>query len=237
MTYDKEETIIFHLVEFRKRFIYSLACFVITLVISLFYASTLYQWLTSGFDKKLVVLGPNDILWIYLTLAGLCAIVITLPFVCYQIWLYIRPALLKKEARSLLIYIPAIFICFVTGLAFGFFVITPSLLTVLLSIGDELFLTQLTAENYLTFVINTTVPIAILFEAPVIIAFLTSINLITPNLLIAYRRYAYFILLIISVIITPADLISDLLMTIPLFIIYELSVVVSKVIYNRKRGK
>ena len=88
--------------------------------------------------------------------------------------------------------------------------------------GEGLFETQLTAQNYLSFVFQTTLPLALIFELPVIIAFLTLIGLIGPELLIAYRRYAYFILfyfilLVLAVILTPADFVSDLAMTAPCF--------------------
>ena len=185
----------------------------------------------------MIVLGPNDILWIYLTLAGICAFTFSIPFICYQIWAFIKPALEEKEARALLAYIPAVFICFSVGLAFGFFLVTPAILNVLLSIGDDLFQHSInSSKNYLSFVINTTIPIAILFEFPVIVAFLTSLGILTPTFLTRNRRYAYFILIVIAVVITPADFISDIVMSIPLILIYEISIIISKYIYN-KRGE
>ena len=231
----KELTIVEHLVEFRKRLLAVVICFFLVFCVSLLFADQIYQYVTQSFQQKLIVLGPNDILWIYLTLAGICAITFTIPFTCYQIWAFIKPGLEEREARALLAYIPAVFICFSLGLAFGFFLVTPAILNVLLSIGDDLFNTQLTAQNYLSFVINTTIPIAILFEFPVIIAFLTSIGIITPLFLTRNRRYAYFILIFVAVVITPADFISDIVMSIPLILIYELSVLISKYIY-KKRG-
>ena len=179
--------------------------------------------MTQSFQQKLIVLGPNDILWIYIRLASLMAFTITLPYTVYHIWSFIKPGLKKEEARAVFVYIPASFLCFLVGLAFGFYFVTPALLQVLLGLGEGLFETQLTAQNYLSFVFQTTLPLALIFELPVIIAFLTSIGLIGPELLIAYRRYAYFILLVLAVILTPADFVSDLAMTAPLILLYELS--------------
>ena len=235
MKYGDKVSTVDHLTELRRRMIYCLIFFIISFVVSLIWSADIYKFLTSNFNHKLIVLGPNDILWKYLTLAGICAVTFTIPFTCYQIWAFIKPGLEEREARALLAYIPAVFICFSLGLAFGFFLVTPAILNVLLSIGDDLFNTQLTAQNYLSFVINTTIPIAILFEFPVIIAFLTSIGIITPLFLTRNRRYAYFILIFVAVVITPADFISDIVMSIPLILIYELSVLISKYIY-KKRG-
>lgn len=233
----KEQTIVEHLTEFRRRFLWVLGWFFLVFCGSLLYADSLYGYLTVGFKQKLIVLGPNDILWIYISLASLMAFSLTLPFMVYQMWAFIRPALEVKEARAILAYIPATFLCFVGGLAFGFYLVSPAILQVLLSLGENLFETQLTAENYLTFLFHTTVPLAILFELPVIVAFLTSIGLLQPKFLVQYRRYAYFLLLLVAVIITPADFISDLTMTVPLIFLYEISLLLSRRIARKKERR
>ena len=233
----KELTIIEHLVEFRKRLLAVIICFLLVFCISLLFADQVYQYITQGFSQKLIVLGPNDILWIYLRLASLMAFSLTLPYTVYQVWCFVRPALKTEEAGAIFVYIPATFLCFVGGLAFGFYFVTPALLQVLLGLGKNLFVTQLTAQNYLDFVFQTTMPLALIFELPVIIAFLTTIGLIGPGLLVSYRRYAYFILLVLAVILTPADFISDLAMTVPLIVLYEVSIVVSKWIIKRREEK
>lgn len=232
----KEETIVEHLTELRRRLIFSLIFFIISFALSLFWAADIYRFLTSQFDQKLLVLGPNDILWIYISLASLSAVCLSVPFITFQIWAFVRPALEDREARALLAYIPAVFICFLAGLSFGFFLVTPALLTVLLGFGEDLFETQLTAQNYMLFVFHTTLPLAVLFEFPVVVAFLTSIRLISSAFLRKYRRYAYFILIVIAVILTPADLVSDLLMALPLILIYEVSVTISKFIERKRRS-
>ena len=233
----KELTIIEHLVEFRKRLLAIVICFSLVFCLSLLFADQVYQYITQGFNQKLIVLGPNDILWIYLRLASLMAFSLTLPYTVYQVWCFVRPALKTEEAGVIFVYIPASFICFIVGLAFGFYFVAPALLQVLLGLGENLFETQLTALNYLDFVFQTSLPLALIFELPVIIAFLTSIGLIGPELLVSYRRYAYFILLVLAVILTPADFISDLAMTVPLILLYEVSIVISKWIIKRREEK
>ena len=227
-----EMTIVEHLVEFRRRFIAVVICFFLVFCITLLFAGELYAYLTRGFDKPLLVLGPNDILWIYINLASLMAVTVTLPFTTYQIWQFVKPGLRDNEARAIFAYIPATFVCFVLGLAFGYYFVSPAILEVLL-----LFDTQITAQNYLSFLLHTTVPLAVLFELPVVVSFLTSIGILTPVFLTRYRRYAYFILLVLAVVLTPADFISDLAMTAPLILLYEVSVALSKLIYKRKQRK
>ena len=231
-----EQTLIEHLSEFRKRLIVIIVFFIIAFLISLVFCSSIYKLLTTSFNQKLVVLGPNDILSIYLMLAGICAFSLTLPFASYQIWAFVRPALEEREAKVVLSYVPATFILFITGLCFGFFFITPALLNVLLSFGDDLFNIQLTANSYLTFIIHTSLPLGIIFELPVIVAFLTSLHILTPQYLIKNRRYGYFILLVLAVVLTPADFISDLTMAAPLILLYEVSILVCKYIYKKRRN-
>ena len=228
-----EMTIVEHLVEFRRRFIAVVLCFFLVFCITLLFAGELYAYLTRGFDKPLLVLGPNDILWIYINLASLMAFTVTLPFTTYQIWQFVKPGLRDNEARAIFADIPAI----VLGLAFGYYFVSPAILEVLLKLGEGLFDTQITAQNYLSFLLHTTVPLAVLFELPVVVSFLTSIGIITPVFLTRYRRYAYFILLVLAVVLTPADFISDLAMTAPLILLYEVSVTLSKLIYKRKQRK
>ena len=207
----KELTIVEHLVEFRKRLLAVVICFFLVFCVSLLFADQIYQYVTQSFQQKLIVLGPNDILWIYIRLASLMAFTITLPYTVYHIWSFIKPGLKKEEARAVFAYIPASFLCFLVGLAFGFYFVTPALLQVLLGLGEGLFETQLTAQNYLSFVFQTTLPLALI------------------------RRYAYFILLVLAVILTPADFVSDLAMTAPLILLYELSIAISKHIMKRKQ--
>ena len=144
----KEQTIIEHLTEFRRRFLAVLACFFVVFLVSLLFSADIYRWLTSNFEQKLLVLGPDDILWIYISLASLVAFSLTLPFLVYQVWEFVRPALRANEARAVFAYIPATFLCFVLGLAFSFYFVTPAILQVLLSLGEGLFETRLTAQNY-----------------------------------------------------------------------------------------
>jgi Twin arginine targeting (Tat) protein translocase TatC len=236
MSEEKNQSLIEHLGEFRKRLIMTIIFFLFAFVASFVFCADIYRLLPYPFSKKLLVLGPDEVLGIYVTLAGICALSFTLPFASYQLWAFIKPGLKEKEAKMILTYIPATFILFVGGLAFGFFVITPALLNILLSIGEDLFNVQVTARNYLEFVLHTSLPIAVVFELPVIAAFLTSLHILTPMFLTKNRRYGYFILLVLAVVLTPADFISDLAMTVPLVLIYEISISVSKYIYKKREG-
>ena len=229
---DRRLTIVEHLSEFRRRFIACILCFFLVFCGALLFSDQIYAFLTAGFREKLLALGPNDILSIYLQLASLIAFTITLPSPSSSL-AFVKPALRKGEAGAILLYVPASLICFLLGLLFGYYLVSPAILEVLLKLGQGQFTIQLTAQNYLAFIFHTTVPLGVLFELPVLVAFLTSIHILTPDWLRRYRRIAYFLLLVLAVVLTPADFISDLAMTAPLILLYEVSLGISRIIYNR----
>jgi len=120
---DKELNIIDHLDELRKRLIITLAAFIIFFIVGFIFVEEIYNWLVRDLEVKLIVLGPSDILWVYFMLAAVIAFAGTIPVLATQIWLFIKPALKPIERKISLSYIPALFILFIVGLSFGYFVI------------------------------------------------------------------------------------------------------------------
>ena len=108
-------------------------------------------------------------------------------------------------------------------------------ISLLTTIGNEMFNTMFTTEKYFHFVLNLTVPFAVIFELPVVVMFLTSIGILTAEFLMKIRRYAYVALIIIASCISPPDFLSHSLVAVPLICIYEVSIALSKVVSKRKR--
>jgi sec-independent protein translocase protein TatC len=229
---DKELQLVDHLEELRKRIIISAIAFITCFIVGFVYVTDIYKWFVK--DLKLMVLGPSDIIWIYFMIATVIAIAGTIPILAVQIWLFVRPALKPVERKITLSYVPALFLLFISGLAFGYFVIFPMVLKFLVNLGEGMFVTNFTAERYFQFIMNMTLPFGVLFELPVVVMFLTSLGIINPILLSKIRKYAYFVLIIIAVIITPPDFMSDFVVTIPLLLLYELSINLSKFVYRKK---
>ncbi|WP_369899845.1 twin-arginine translocase subunit TatC [Bacillus manliponensis] len=234
---DQEMSVVEHLGELRKRLIITALSFLAFLIVGFSYTKEIYQFIVKDLDMKLTVLGPSDILWIYFVIAAVFSIVCTIPIAALQLWFFVKPALLPHEQRATILYIPALFLLFIGGLCFGYFIILPFVLQFLIGLGSDIFQTMFTTEKYFSFVMNMTVPFAVIFELPVIAMFLTSIGILNPVLLQQVRRYAYFVLIVIAVCITPPDFVSDFAVAIPLLVIYELSITVSKFVYNRKLKK
>ncbi|MED4204109.1 twin-arginine translocase subunit TatC [Neobacillus mesonae] len=234
---DKELQLVDHLEELRKRIIISALAFIVFFIIGFIYVDDIYKWFVRDLDVKLMVLGPSDIIWIYFMLATVVAIAGTIPVLALQIWLFVKPALKPNERRLTLSYIPALFLLFIMGLAFGYFVIFPMVLKFLVNIGAGMFVTNFTADRYFSFIMNMTIPFGVLFELPVVVMFLTSLGIVNPFVLAKIRKYAYFVLVIIAVVITPPDFMSDFVVTLPLLLLYEVSINLSKLVYRKKLKK
>jgi sec-independent protein translocase protein TatC len=235
MMENREMNLIDHLSELRKRLIIVLGSFILLIILSMIYVQDIYNWLIQDLPMKLAVLGPSDILWVYLMLASIIAIAGTIPITAHQIWLFVRPALSVKERKVTLAYIPSLFILFILGISFGYFVIFPTVFNFLLSLSGDMFMTFFTTDKYFRFMIHIILPFGFLFELPVIIMFLTSLGVLNPYRLQKMRKYSYFCLIVTAVLITPPDFLSDVLVVIPLIFLYECSVLLSKVVYRRKQ--
>ncbi|MDR4457772.1 twin-arginine translocase subunit TatC [Bacillus tropicus] len=234
---DREMSVVEHIVELRKRVIYTVLSFVLFLIIGFTFTKDIYFWLVKDLPMKLTVLGPSDVLWIFFSIATVFAIVCTIPFAAIQIWLFVKPGLHPNEQKMTVMYIPVLSILFIAGLCFGYFVVMPFLFHFLTTIGNEMFNTMFTTEKYFHFVLNLTVPFAVIFELPVVVMFLTSIGLLTAEFLIKIRRYAYVALIIIASCISPPDFLSHSLVAVPLICIYEISIALSKIVSKRKKKR
>ncbi|MCM3566892.1 twin-arginine translocase subunit TatC [Neobacillus mesonae] len=234
---DKELQLVDHLEELRKRIIITALAFIAFFIVGFIYVNDIYKWFVRDLDVKLLVLGPSDIIWIYFMLATVVAIAGTIPVLALEIWLFVKPALKPNERKVTLSYVPALFFLFIFGLAFGYFVIFPMVLKFLVNLGEGMFVTNFTAERYFSFIFNMTIPFGVLFELPVVVMFLTSLGIINPFVLSRIRKYAYFVLVIIAVVITPPDFMSDFVVTLPLLLLYEVSINLSKVVYRKRLKK
>ena len=226
-----------HLDELRKRLFITAIAFLIFLCASFFFVKDIYLFFTRNLDDLLIVLGPSDVIWIYFTIACIIAIAFTIPVLALQIWLFVKPALKKHEQKIALFYVPALFLLFIGGLAFGYFIIFPIVLNFLIELGSEAMEISFTVERYFKFLFNMSLPFAVLFELPIVMMFLTSLGILNPYVMAKIRKYAYFVLIVIAILITPPEFMSDFIVSVPLLLLYEISISLSKIVYNRKLKK
>jgi sec-independent protein translocase protein TatC len=155
-------------------------------------------------------------------------LIITAPYIFYQIWSFIKPGLKKNELRAAKGLVFYVSLCFFLGVLFGYFVVAP--LTVQFfgsfQISAEIE-NNFTVGSYMGTVISTVFYTGILFLLPIVSFILTKIGLIGPEFLKKYRRHAIVVILIISAVITPPDMLSQIIVSIPIIVLYEIGIVVS----------
>lgn len=230
----KELHVMGHLEELRGRIIKILLAFIVFFIINFIYVEDIYHWLIKDLDQKLAVLGPSDILWVYMMIAAVLSMAAVIPVAAYQIWRFVAPALKHGERKVTISFIPFLFLLFLAGIAFGYFVLFPTVLGFLTTLSKGQFETLFTAEKYFRFMLNLTLPFGLLFEMPLVVIFLTKLGILNPVRLAKARKVSYFMLIIISILVTPPDFMSDILVTVPLLILYELSVTLSKIVYRKR---
>jgi sec-independent protein translocase protein TatC len=225
-----------HLTELRTRIIRVLIAVILTLIIGFIFAQQILLYLknsSTASDITWHVFSPMDSIRIYMLIAFAVSLTLTLPFILYQIWAFVKKGLTKEEQVATLRYIPYTFLCFLIGLTFGYFVVFPMCIKFTLSVTENLGLTQTYGvAQYFSFMLNIIIPLSLAFELPIVVMFLTKLKLLNPKLLNKVRRYAYLILIITASLISPPDLISHLMVAIPLFALYEISILLSRIVYK-----
>ncbi len=164
-------------------------------------------------------------------------IIIAFPYILYEFWRFISPGLKEKERKSSRGFIVIASLLFFLGVLFGYYLITPLSINFLgnYQVSKEVF-NDFDLDSYISLVRTSVLACGIVFELPIIMYILTKIGLVTPEILRKYRKFALIIVLILSAVITPPDIVSQIIVAIPILILYEVSIYISRiVIRNQKR--
>jgi sec-independent protein translocase protein TatC len=228
---DKDIEWIDHLTELRKRLILVLSYFFVALCAGLYVSPQVLQFIKSQPSATAIVWNVfsfTDGLFVYLRCALVVAILFTLPMLLYHIWAFVRPGLTEQEAKGTYIYIPVSFLLFLGGITFSYLVIFPMMLRFMTRMNQSVGAVETYGINhYFSFLFNVVVPLGITFEMPLVVLFLTRLGVLTPKRIKYIRKYAYVGLAILGSCISPPDFVSHLSVTIPLILLFELSVLVS----------
>ncbi|BBH23623.1 Sec-independent protein translocase protein TatCy [Paenibacillus baekrokdamisoli] len=227
-----------HLGEIRKRLIWILLAMAVAMIAGFIVAKPILRYFksvepASGIEWN--AFTPWDGLRVYMQAAFLLSFVVTGPLTLYHLWAFAKPGLDVPEQKAALRYIPYSAALFAIGLSFSYFIVFPLTFKFTSSFNESLELKDVYGiTQYFSFMFNILLPISLLFEMPLIIMFLTRLRLLNPALLKKTRRYAYMAQLLISTLITPPDVISVLIVAIPLIVLYEISVVLSGYVHSKQ---
>ncbi|MCY9072216.1 twin-arginine translocase subunit TatC [Bacillus inaquosorum] len=221
-----------HIAELRKRLLIVALAFVVFFIAGFFLAKPIIVYLQETDEAKQLTLNAfnlTDPLYVFMQFAFIIGIVLTSPVILYQLWAFVSPGLYEKERKVTLSYIPISILLFLAGLSFSYYILFPFVVDFMKRISQDLNVNQVIGINeYFHFLLQLTIPFGLLFQMPVILMFLTRLGIVTPMFLAKIRKYAYFTLLVIAALITPPELLSHMMVTVPLLILYEISILISK---------
>jgi len=164
--------------------------------------------------------------------------IMAFPFLIYEVWKFISPALYENERKHAKAFIIVSSFLFFIGVLFGYYIITPLSINFLgtYTVSDQVF-NDIDLNSYISLVRASVIASGLIFELPILIYFLTKLGLVTPEFLRKYRKYSLIVVLVLAAIITPPDIASQIIVAIPILILYEISIYISKFVINREKKK
>ncbi|MEW6004546.1 MAG: twin-arginine translocase subunit TatC [Stygiobacter sp.] len=233
-----EMTFLDHLEELRWRVIYSLIGIVIGTIIAWIFIDFFIEQIlllpAKESGLKLQNLKPFGQLFLYFQVAIIIGLILSFPNVVYQIWKFIAPALRQKEKKYIKWIVIFTTFCFLVGVVFAYFVMLPLTLKFAAQFGSPTIENNFSIDEYFSIILSIILGAGLVFELPMLSFFLSSIGILTPKFMRKYRRHSIVAIMILAAVLTPGtDPVSQLLLAIPLVILYEISILVSK-IFQRK---
>ena len=229
---DKELTFVGHLEELRRRIIISLILVVSMAVCAFPFASMILSILrapSSSAIDKLVFFNPQEALLIYIKIAFFTGLAVSMPVVLYQLWAFISPAIEVKTKRHGLLFLFFSVGAFILGSSFGFFVLVPAAIKFLLSFSGGNLEPVISASSYISFVLGLTFGCGLVFEMPILSFLLSKMGIIDHRFLRKSWKYALVAIFIVAAVVTPTpDVFNMTILAIPMLVLYEVSIWVSK---------
>ncbi len=232
---ESRHTLVEHLDELRARIIKSLFFLLAASLFSFYFSDQIISFLVRPVGT-LIFTAPQEAFVSKIKVSFFCGLLIAFPLIFYQAWRFISTGLRPQEHRYALVFLPLSFLFFFAGAWFGYFIIVPIGIRFLLGFATDFLSPMITINAYLSFVLNLTIVFALVFQTPIVMVFLTKINILTPAHLSGRRKHAIVVIFIAAALFTPPDVITQSLMAIPLLLLYELGILFSKLAYQLKQN-
>ena len=231
VSHEDRLSLVEHLDELRSRIVACVAVFAAALALCFWQNHILLEIASGplpGDHKKLITFGISEPFTTSVTVAAYGAIILSLPFLLYQIYAYVLPAFSNTERRVALPIMLMAPLLFLAGLAFGYFAVLPAAVKFLLGFNDSQFNVQVRARDYYSFFSTTMLACGIIFQLPLAILAVTRLGIVKVEQLSANRRYAYLIIAIVAAALPGVDPVSLLIEMVPLLILFELSILLAR---------
>jgi sec-independent protein translocase protein TatC len=231
-----------HLEELRKRLIVCFTAVGIGFVLSYGFKEKLFQILTRPLisvmqtGDKLIFTGLPEAFFTYLKVAFLSGIILAVPVIFYQFWMFVAPGLYDKEKRLMVPVVVLSTVFFVGGAFFGYFIVFPYGFKFFLGFASETIRPLPSMREYLGFASKLLLAFGLVFELPLIITFLAKLGMVSVSFLKKNRKYALLLFFIGAAILTPPDVVTQIMMALPLILLYEISIIGAR-IFGKKNSE
>lgn len=232
-----EKPFLEHIRELRKRL---LICVVSILVLAFIFLAALGDRLmllvtapVNALGIQFVYVGLAEALTSQMKVALIAAIIVAAPILLWQVWKFVQPGLFPREQKDVLLFGSISLLLFIAGILFGYAIVFLAAITFFVSVGQNFATPMLSIDSYVNFLLGFVVPFGVAFQLPVALYFLAKAGVVNGEMLVSGRRYAILLIAIVSAILTPPDVLSQLLMAGPLIVLYEAGVRVVR--YTEKK--
>ena len=235
-----EETFISHLVELRDRIIRAGISVVVVFIGLVYWAPDIFRLLARPLlmnlpkGGKMIVTDVTGSFFVPMKVTMMVAFVIALPVVLYQIWAFVAPGLYVHEKKLVLPLVSSSYLLFLAGMAFAYFVVFPTIFRVMAHYNAPLGAQMSTdIDNYLSFTLTMFLAFGVTFEVPIVVVLLVRMGLVTLKKLKQIRAYVIVGAFIVSAVVTPPDVFSQLILALPLIVLYELGIIAARIVVGK----
>jgi len=232
-----------HLDDLRRRLLFAISGLVIGAVVCLFFGQKIIAFIeipyidVMGDATRLQSLAPSDALISYIKITITAGLILSSPWVFYHLWMFVAAGLYPKERRYVTVAIPFSVALFIAGSLFFVFVVAPISLRFFIKFNDFLKVSSAwTFQNYISFIITLMLVFGIAFQTPIAIFILTRTGLVSLKVLKSVRKYVLLAIFVISAIVTPPDVVSQITLAIPLYGLFELGLLLSYIADLKKKS-
>lgn len=227
-------TLLEHLDELRIRLFRSVMALVVGVLLSVAFTDQLLKYLIKPYGDTLQTLRPTENIVMYFRVSLLAGAILAIPYMTYQLFMFVAPGLTRKEKRWIYLALPATTSLFLMGVAFAWFIMVPAAMTFLVDFQSDVFRADWTADNYIAFLTSLLFWIGVSFEMPVIVFVLARLGILGPRPLIRNWRLAVVLITVVAALITPTiDPFNMLLVIAPLLVLYLVSIATAAAAYPR----
>ena len=233
-----KQTLIQHLGELRKRLIYSLIWIAGFAIVTYNFSEMIVKdMVKKAPDMNFVFIAPAELFMVYIKIALIGALVLSLPFVLYNVWMFLSPGLEKNEKKIIMASLFSGGILFALGATFGYLVTLPITIKFFNDFSIDEVQSMISFSNYLSFAITMVLSFGLIFELPILMVILVQFGVVKTSFLKTNRKLMVLVIFVVAAILTPPDIVSQSLLAMPMLVLFEIGIFFSSITEKRKLKK